>query len=232
MTSPKLRLYHRTLIAQHIVIMAAVIFLCVGAFFIGKQVIATLVTINTAGNDVHETFIVINKPRTGTLAGLNQAIFGVSGLMKQANGILNHEEKQLSTLDKQEAVLFMDLHTIALGASGELTNLQTLTTTLNGSATNLNTALVTANSTLKVAPALVTAATTVINDTDKKINDPAVTKTMNATADIAVNVDGITDSTNKIGHHLEQTIDNPHKSLGSKILEGWNVAWQILELAK
>jgi ABC-type transporter Mla subunit MlaD len=109
----KLRLYHRTLIIQHIVTTSAIVFLCVGAFFVGRQAMDTLVAVKQNSNDLHASFEIVNRPRTGTLAGANQVIFGTDALLKQTNGILNHEEKQLSTLDTQERQFFDKFNLLA-----------------------------------------------------------------------------------------------------------------------
>jgi hypothetical protein len=188
----RLRLYHKTLIAQHMVIIAAIIFACVGSYFVGKQIISTLTSINVAANDVHATFGEINKPRTGTLAGLDQVIFGASALLKQTNGILNHEEKQLSTLDKQEAILFDDLHMLAGHTNDEVVTLNTTTGTLN-------TLLGTINISATRVPSLIDNVNKIATDADGKINDPHVAAFManleplsnNAVA-ISGNVAGIT----------------------------------------
>lgn len=163
----QLRLYHKTLIAQHFVTIAAIIFVCFGAYFIGKQVIQTLNSINTTAIDIHSTFDVINKPRTGTLAGVNQVIFGADALIKHSNEILDHEEKQLSTLDKQETILFDDLHTIATNANTEILSLNTTTV-------SLNTLLGNANNSAEKVPELLGNINKIAVDTDTKINDPHV----------------------------------------------------------
>lgn len=221
-----LRLYHKTLIAQHITIIAAVIFFCVGAFFVGKQLIATLQTVNTAGNDVHETFTLVNRPRTGTLAGINEAIFGASALMKHSNGILDHEEKQLSTLDKQEAVLFEDLHKIAVNANGGITNLNTATTTLNTLLGNINKAALEAPQLVDNISELADNLSKTTVDADNTLNSKDVKTLLGSLAGTSVQVEVITSNAAKVTTHLEKTIDAP-PSIKQKIEGAFDLLWKI-----
>ena len=131
----KLRLYHKTLIALHLVLILAIIFGSVGLYLIGTQVNDTLASIKQNSNDLHDALIVINRPRTGTIAGLNQTIFGADALLKQTNGIINHEERQLTTLDTQELSFFNDFHGLANKAGNTVDN---LSITENAAAGTLN----------------------------------------------------------------------------------------------
>jgi hypothetical protein len=228
-----LRLYHKTLIIQHVTITLAVIFFCVGAFFVGKQLITTLQTINTAGNDVHDTFTVVNRPRTGTLAGLNEAIFGTSALIKHANGILDHEEKQLSTLDTQEAILFGDLHTLALNANGEVTKLNTATVTLNTLLGNINKTAVEAPQLVDNISELADNLSKATVDTNNTLNGKDVKTILGSLAGTSVQVEGVATNVNKVTTHLEQVIDNPKPmSIKEKIGYTFNILWKIGMLAK
>jgi methyl-accepting chemotaxis protein len=222
----RLRLYHKTLIAQHVTIIAAVIFFCAGAFFIGKRLIVTLNTVNTAGNDVHDTFTVINRPRTGTLAGIDETIFGASALMKKGNGILDHEEKQLSTLDTQEATLFDDLHKIAVNANGEVTNLDTATTTLNTLLGNINTSAEKAPQLVDNMSELADNLSKMTNDTNATVNSADTKKLLGSMVGTAVHVEGITGNIDKITTHLEKTIDSP-PTLKQKITGAFDLLWKI-----
>jgi hypothetical protein len=222
----KLRLYHYTLIAEHITIILAVIFLCIGSYFIGKQILITLNTINTAGNDIHSTFEIINRPRTGTLAGLNEDIFETKGVLDHTNIILNHEQAQLTKVDEQEAILFTDLHTVAQNVNGEVTSLNTATE-------SLNTFLKTSNQSAEKLPNLVTGLTKITNDADTQINDPNLKKTIANMAETSTQLAGTTTDLRKVSDHFESEIDNPKpKTLMQKIKVIWGVVWQVAMLAK
>ena len=223
---PKLRAYHRTLIAQHIVIILAVIFVCVGAFFVGKQVIHTLQGIDTATANIHSTFEVINRPRTGTLAGLDQVIFGTDALMKHTNKILDHEQRQLTTLDKQEAALFTDLHSFMTNATDTLGNVNTAAKQLNTDLQTTNTTIQTTNTAVGKLPGLFDLLKTLLGSIDKTVNDPDVKKTIKSVANTSAQVEGVTTNLNKISEHAEKTIDGP-VSLKTKILGVFQVIWKI-----
>ena len=222
----KLRLYHKTLVAQHCVMMAALIFLCAGLFFIGRQVVHTLSGIDEATADIHSSFEIINRPRTGTIAGLNQVIFGIDALSKHSNAILDHEEKQLTTLDKQEEILFDDLHTIANNSNNEILTLNTTTATLNTLLGNIN------KSAEKV-PDTITSVNKVTKDVDDRVIDPSITRILNATTGTTEQLEVITTNTSKVTTHLEQVIDNPKPlTVKEKILATFNILWKIGMLAK
>jgi len=137
----KLRLYHKTLISLHLVMIVAVIFGSVVLYEVSKEVTTTLTGIKQNSNDLHDTFTVVNRPRTGTMAGVNQVVFGTDAVLKQTNGILNHEEKQLATLDNQEQKFFDDFHSVAGKAGTTIDNLgetsKAATGTLNGATKTL-----------------------------------------------------------------------------------------------
>ena len=227
---PKLRAYHWTLITQHIVIIAAVIFFCIGSFFLGTQIIHTLQGIDTATADIHSTFEVINRPRTGTLAGLNQVIFGADALMKHTNKILDHEEKQLSTLDKQEASLFTDIHTFMNSATDTIGNVNTAAKQLNTDLETTNTTIQTTNTAVGKLPGLLDQLNTLTGSLDKKVNDPDIKKSISALAETSVQLQGTTTDVRKISDHFEQQIDNPKKGIVGKLKATWQVVWQLLML--
>jgi|ERR1039457_2170910 hypothetical protein len=216
-----LRIYHKTLIATHIVIMASLIFLCVGAFIVGKNFNETVTTINSDAIQLQTALTLINRERTGTLAGLNQVIFGADALMKQTNGVLNHEERQLSTIDSQELTLFTDLHKVLVNANIEVSNLQDTT---KAATTSLNSA----NDSEKKFPDLIDKLDKILVDADDQINNPDIKKSVAAWADTSVQVEGTATNANKVTTHLEHAIDDPKKmTIKQKIVSTLNLLWKI-----
>lgn len=235
----KLRPHHISIIAMNVTITLAIIFACVGLYFLGKHVDSTLTNIDTVATNVstvatsvNSTFVEINKPRTGTLAGLNQDIFEAKGVLDQSNKILNHEDKQLSTLDRQEAQLFNDVHDLITTSNGTVQHLGSTLDAITGTSNQLTADLKSTNDTLQKFPSIVDSSNKLIKDADIQINDPAIHTTLTATADTTQQIDGITTSLNKMGQHFEKQIDDPHKSIWSKLKVAWDIAWQAATIIK
>lgn len=228
-----LRAYHWTLITQHTIIVIAVILGCIGAFFVGKQTIHTLQGIDVVTTDIHSTFEVINRPRTGTLAGLNEDIFETKGLLDHSNEILNHEQRQLTTLDSQEAELFTDLHSFMNTSTDAVGNINTAANQLNTDLQTTNTTIQTANTAVGKLSDLSDQLKTTIVSLNGKINDPDIKKATVALAETSVQIQGTATDLRKVSDHFEKIIDSPKKkSTWQKIQAGWGVAWQILMLVK
>jgi hypothetical protein len=221
-----LRLYHKTLITLHIVLIAAVIFLCVGGFILGNHLNQTLTLIDSDATDLHITLTAINKPDSGTLVSMDKLIYTSKSVLTHTDMFLNHEDKQLSTLDNQEATLFSDFHNVATNANIELTSFNETTK----SATKATDAL---TSDLNKFPPMIDNFDNLILDTDTQINDPSINKILNSMANTGVQIEGITTNTNKVTTHLEQVIDSPKKkTTWQKIQTVWGIIWQIAMIAK
>ena len=213
----KLRLYHKTLVAQHCVMMAALIFLCAGLFFIGRQVVHTLSGIDEATADIHSSFEIINRPRTGTIAGLNQVIFGIDALSKHSNAILEDAAKGAED-DNDDT-------------EDEFENNEILT--LNTTTATLNTLLGNINKSAEKVPDTITSVNKVTKDVDDRVIDPSITRILNATTGTTEQLEVITTNTSKVTTHLEQVIDNPKPlTVKEKILATFNILWKIGMLAK
>ena len=168
--------------------------------------------------DLAPTLDAINRPcglqgkPCGTLADLNRTLATVRGAVGTVETAGRHYDKQLSTLDKQEAILFKDIHGTATDARGAIADVRT---TVN-----------TANSALgHVAPVLdgtKTALASVQNDTDAlhtRLTDPRVDNLMDSFNSTGRNVAGMTasgagilDDGHKLADHYEKIIDNPKLS--------------------
>lgn len=174
--------------------------------------------------DLALTLDAINRPcglqgkPCGTLADLNRTLATVRGTFGVIETAGNHYNKQLGTLDKQEATLFQDIHGAAVDARGAIADVRT---TLN-----------TANSTLgHVAPVLDASRDTLTSlksDTDMlhtRLSDPRVDNLMDSFSSTGRNVAGMTasgagilDDGHKLANHYEKIIDNPK-------LSPWYVRW-------
>jgi hypothetical protein len=198
----KLRLYHKTLIVLHIVMIAAVIFVSVGLYFVGRTV-NTAVTQNTS--DIHALFDVLNRPRTGTIAGANQVIFGADALLKQTNGIVNHEEKQLTTLDQQEQKFFDDFHTVAFNAGTTVATIGDTAKAATGTLNNATAVLATVNDSKTGIGPMIVAGTKTINDIDFFANDPHVKAFIANLEPLSNNAVAITGSGAVIAKNLGET---------------------------
>ena len=152
----------------------------------------TKAVLQSAFDDLHQTFEIINRPRTGTLAGANQIIFGTDALLKQSNGILNHEERQLSTLDTQELGIFNNFQSI-LKKSDDMVD------KLNGTATAATNTLNATTQTLAIINdkdngigVTISNANKTINDVDFFTNDPHVHAFINNLDPMSKNMTTIT----------------------------------------
>jgi hypothetical protein len=81
-------------------------------------------------NGANQTFGELNKPCVpgpcGTLADINKTLGTVRGTFGQIEIAANHEDKNLSTLDTQEATLFTDFDTLAKTGNSDASDLDAL----------------------------------------------------------------------------------------------------------
>ena len=91
--------------------------------------------IGSVTNSLNKTFYLVSKPCVpapcGTIADINRSLATFRGLAGTIEIAGNHWDKNLTTLDTQEASLFNDSHDV-------LTNLSTETNTLNKTTTDLD----------------------------------------------------------------------------------------------
>jgi hypothetical protein len=201
MPTPNLRIYHKTLIATHIVIMAAIVFLSIGLFIVGKN-------INDAVSAVNETMTVVNRPRTGSIAGFNQTLFGVDALVKQTNGIVNHEDKQLTTLDAQELQFFNDFHSVAVKSGNTVSALGDTSKAATGTLDGLTAVLTTVNDPNTGIKPIMVSTNKTINDIDFYATDPHVRKFVDNLDPLSVNMVAITGNTAGITKNLDETTND------------------------
>ncbi len=86
--------------------------------------------------EVDATLREINRPcgkkeSCGTLADVAKTLNTFRGAAGQLEVAAAHENKQLTTIDKQEAQIYADVHTSLTDLHGELLNVQELTASLN-----------------------------------------------------------------------------------------------------
>jgi hypothetical protein len=174
--------------------------------------------------DLAPTLDAINRPcglqgkPCGTLADLNRTFATVRGAVGTVETAGRHYDKQLSTLDKQEATLFQDIHGTAKDARGAIADVRTTVNTAN-------------NALGHVAPVLdgtTTALASVQSDTDAlhtRLTDPRIDSLMDSLNSTGRNVEGMTgsgagilDDGHKLADHYEKMIDNPK-------LSPWYVRW-------
>ena len=166
---------------------------------------------------------VADKPGKpcGTIADANRTLATVRGTLGVIEIAGHHYDKQLSTLDKQEATIFQDIHGAAKDARGAIADVKTANGALG-----------------HVAPVL-DATRTALNglqsdekglriDEDAlnaKLTDPRVDQLMDSlnstgknTASMTASGAGILDDGHKLADHYEKLIDNPK-------LSPWYVRW-------
>jgi hypothetical protein len=74
-------------------------------------------SVKSVANSANQTLALVNRPcepaPCGTLADINRTLATARGTMGQVEIAANHEDKNLGTLDAQEATLFADTHKAA-----------------------------------------------------------------------------------------------------------------------
>jgi len=219
-------LYRKLLIAKQIIEILAIIFLCAGLFFIGAHLNNTLTLLDIDAIDIDTSFSIINNPKNGTLAAIDKLIYTTKSVLVHSDMILGHEEKQLTTLDKQTAQLFNDFHNFTLGLSDTLVS-------VNNVADSVKTSVDTTTLSLQEMPNTILKIKELVVDIDNRVNDPAVNKLMNSLAETSTQIEGTATNVNKVTTHLEQVIDNPKPlTFKQKIGSFFNILWKIGMLAK
>ena len=177
--------------------------------------------------DLAPTLNAINRPcpipgktgaPCGTLADLNRTLATVRGAVGTVETAGRHYDKQLSTLDKQEAILFKDIHGTATDARSAIADVRTTVNTANSALGHV----------AAVLDGTKTALASVQNDTDAihtRLTDPRVDNLMDSFNSTGRNVAGMTasgagilDDGHKLADHYEKIIDNPK-------LSPWYVRW-------
>lgn len=138
---------------------------------------------------INQSLDTINSPcgaghPCGTLADIARTLNTVRGTFGQIEIAANHEDKNLSTLDKQELTLFGDLHNTTLQAQNTLAG-------VNQTAQGASLALQTVNGSIGALRPLLEASTHTTVDLDRAINDPSIHQT-------AIHVESITASGDRI----------------------------------
>lgn len=218
--------------AYHIVIMSAIVFLCIGALILGIKVYQVLNTFNQVTLEAeqqllkfNDTLDVINRPRTGTLAGINEVVFETKGVLDHTNIILDHEERQLTKLDNQENILFNNINTNS-------NNLNTLLINLSETTNQTTIDLSSLNDAAKKLPSNLDNLNSVLIETHNRISDPQAIQIINSLTDTMKQVDGISTDFKKISDNFEQKVDNPKTSTLDKIKAAWDFTWKALMILK
>jgi len=90
---------------------------------IGEALKSTVTAYSSIPAKAGATLDWINRPGTGTLAEVDKALLATKSLEVHADMAVAHEDRQLATLDTQEAAIFSDLHKTAMGAQQATTKL-------------------------------------------------------------------------------------------------------------
>jgi hypothetical protein len=152
---------------------------------------STISQLNATVAEANQTLVQINRPcggghPCGTLADLNKTMATIRGTVGQIEIAANHEDRNLTTLDRQESVLFADAHqTLGNGA-------ETLTAA--------TAALGQAKETIGAAKPLLEASTASVKDMDAVVSDPGVKSTL-------ANVSAMTENGNRISKDAADEAD-------------------------
>lgn len=156
----------------------------------------------------------LNRPGTGTLASLDKVILTTKSLEVHADLAIAHEDKQLATLDRQEAALFDDLHTTLSDARGTIAATTEAVKSTNAAMNALQPILV--NSASVTEDADVT-----VKHLDALIASPDIAATLG-------NVNGMTENGNRIlkdgADEADKLVHPPKVKLGF-----WGAVWLVTQ---
>jgi hypothetical protein len=156
-----------TQIAHLLTLLAIIVFLAV----IGYRVNRVLAGMSVATNQLNVALRKVNQPKTGTLAEIDKTVLAAKSTLVHIDTAAEHEDHNLGTLDRQEAILFAKTG----GA------LDSFTGTANAATQSLHGASLmfsTANDSIAAFKPLLEASTRTVDDADRFINQPALTATV------------------------------------------------------
>jgi hypothetical protein len=182
--------------------------------------------------------VTVNRPcgkdaSCGTLADVAKTLNTIRGTAGQVEIAAAHENRQLGKIDAQEAQLYADVHATML-------NLQEMTASLTETSLQATDDLKTVNMVIQGAqPVLAASAVAVghadatLGHVDALVEDPAITKFLDASADTALQVDGTSTDVRKVADKISNDFLNPPpKHWWNYAGKVWQLAWQGAMLAK
>ena len=136
----------------------------------------SLTKLDSVSDNMNRTLDEINRPCSGkapcgTLSDVNKSLETLRGTMGQFEVAARHENKQLSTLDEQEQVLYADLHSTLVVGQGALNESAQLMKTTNATVAKIQPVL---NETQKA----VAGVTVAVGNVNVLVTDPNLAKTM------------------------------------------------------
>jgi hypothetical protein len=158
----------------------------------------------TALDGVNGALATVNRPKTGTLAEIDATARDTRVALDNVNKAAIHERLQLAAIDA-------DRERIVASATG-------LLDALHDQAGHVGPVLDSAKASedaltarLQQAGVTETQLNRAIADMDARINDPAITKTLDHVEQLSDHASGVAGATEKMANHVESVLDNPHK---------------------
>jgi len=176
----------------------------------------------------------------GTLADIAKTLNTIRGTAGQIEVAARHENKQLATIDMQEAQLYQDLHS-GMGAvdldlkdvHAELQTAQQLTASLTGASLQATTDMQAMNKTIQAAQPVLAAANVIVNHADALVTDKSIPRLLAAAADTTTQADATATDVRKVSDKItNQFLNPPPKHWWNYAGRVWNVVWQGAMLAK
>jgi hypothetical protein len=193
------------------------------AYSLGK-VDAALTTVNAPCG---------NGGTCGTLADVAKALNTIRGTAGQVEIAADHENRQLGKIDAQEAQLYSDVH-------GAMLNVQEMTASFTETSLQAADDLKTMNQVISGAQPVLDASALAIGHADATlkhvdalVEDPSITRFLDASADTSLQVDGTATDVRKVADKVSNDFLNPApKHWWNYAGKVWQLAWQGAMLAK
>jgi hypothetical protein len=216
-----------------IVSIAAIIFACYGGYNLYQQV--TPIT-----SEITKSLKFINKPDSGLLPVTHDAVVDAKNLIGMTGIIVRHEEHQLTTLDKQEAILFNDIHTslgnvntLLVAGKSQLDSSTRTTDELTQVLAEAKTTIVTTNDNLNSLTPLLDNLTKTVHDGDVLVSNESIPQIIKNVDKTSAGIATVSTNAALVTSHYENMIDHPKKmSFFEKIKNTGNLAWHIMMLLK
>lgn len=177
------------------------VLLAFGLWHYGPQAATRTIT---ALDSLNGALATVNRPNTGTLAEIDATARDVRITLDSVNKAAIHERLQLSAMDA-------DRERLVDGATGLLDALRDQAGRVGPVLDSAKASEDALTARLLQAGVTESALNRAIDAMDARINDPAITKTLDHVEQLSGHAAGIAGATEKMANHVESVLDNPHK---------------------
>lgn len=183
------------------------------------QVGTTITKANTAVDNLNMALTTVNRPETGTLAEVNKSVLAFKSVLVHTDLVIDHENKQLSTLDNHERTLFSNGVQLFSNLNSTVHQGQETMLAAQESLQNASSLFATTETTiLGVRPVLGHVDESVVRFNSLLAN-PAVPATMKSVQDITFHAARISDTADQVTAKATHSYLHPSTNIWAR---GWN----------